>query len=414
MIPEKPKLRALSVFPYRVEGRPVLCLKDPEGITDQVATIPLDLGPFLLEMLDGNHTLRDIQAELVRRSGGRLIPLDDIEHLVGQLDEALFLDSPRFSARVAELLAEYRAAPVRRPALAGSAYPADPAEARSFLDGFYAGGEGPREEGTLRALAVPHLDLSFGGPVAARALGGLADRLPGETVVVLGVGHQLGRLPYALTGKDFETPLGTVRADRDLLDRVVDKAGSWVLEEELAHRAEHSVEFAALLLAHALEGRSFRILPVLCGSFHGFLESRESPAEDPLIGAFLETLAEEAGDALLYASVDLAHLGPHYGDPRPLAPARLREIERADRELLALAEAGDAEGFLAHQRACRDERRVCGMSALYTLLSLLPEDAEGRLLAYEQPVFPAEGNTVTIAAMTWTAAPDRPLTPPAR
>ena len=61
----------------------------------------------------------------------------------------------------------------------------------------------------------------------------------------------------------------------------------------------------------------------------------------------------------------------------------------------------DAEGFFRSLAAVRDRRRVCGLSALYTLLSLLPDGPEGRLFSYEQPVFPEEGNTVTICSMAW-------------
>jgi AmmeMemoRadiSam system protein B len=237
----------------------------------------------------------------------------------------------------------------------------------------------------------------------ASGLTGLAESFAGESVVVLGVGHNLGRLPYALTEKDYETPLGTVPLDRDLHRRVVDAAGSWVLDEELIHRGEHSVEFAAVFLKHALPDRELRILPVLCGSFHHLLLEGEEPAEDPLVGAFLETLAEEAGESLLFACVDLAHMGPHYGDRSPLRSADLERIEREDREMLERMSERDEEGFLEHLVKCDDRRRVCGLSAIYTTLALLPPGPPGRLAAYEQPEFPGPGNTVTVCSMTWSA-----------
>jgi AmmeMemoRadiSam system protein B len=398
---ERPRLRTLQVFPAEQDGKRVLCLRDPEGITDAVAVLPPALAVFLLETLDGDHELLDIQAEYTRRSGGRILPREDLLALVRQLDQALLLDGPAFSARLEEIRAEFRAAPARPAALAGSAYPSEPAELVEFLDGFGDGfGAGP-DGALLRAVAVPHLDPQSGGVATARGLKGLTEAFRGDTVVVLGTGHHLGLPPFALTGKDYETPLGTVPVDRDLLDRVVAKAGSWVLDEEVLHRSEHSAEFAAVFLRHALGDREFRILPVLCGSFHRFLEEGTTPREDPLVGAFLETLAEEAPDALLYASVDFAHMGPYYGDREPLTGADLESIERDDRRMLALMAARDAEGFFDHFRRDRDRRRVCGLSAIYSLLALLPPGPEGRLAAYEQPVFPAEGNTVTIGAMTW-------------
>lgn len=398
---EKPRLRPLQVFPAEEGGRQLLCFRDPEGVTDAVAALPPALAVFFLEMFDGEHGFLDIQAEYARRAGGELLTREELFGLLHQLDEAMLLDGPRYRARMEEIRREYHDAPARPAALAGGAYPDDPEELRRFLDGFAADVGAPAGADPVRAVAVPHLDPKSGGRTTARGLAGLAERFAGDTVVVLGTGHHLGALPFALTTKDHETPLGLVPVDRDLLDRVVAKAGSWLLDEELVHRNEHSGEFAAVFLRHALGDRDFRILPVLCGSFHGFLGDGEDPDADPLIGAFLETLREEAPDALVYASVDFAHMGPYYGDREPLTPADLRRIEADDREMLARMAARDAAGFFAHFRRDRDRRRVCGMSALYSLLALLPPGSQGELVAYEQPVFPEAGNTVTIGAMTW-------------
>ena len=45
---------------------------------------------------------------------------------------------------------------------------------------------------------------------------------------------------------------------------------------------------------------------------------------------------------------------------------------------------------------------MCGFSAIYTTLALLPPGPPGRLVSYEQPEFPEPGNTVTICSMTWS------------
>lgn len=397
---KRPRLRQLDVFPQTRNGRTVIMIRDPEGITDQVAALEPPLAQFLFERLDGTRTKEEVAEELSRLSGGRI----ELDAILEQLDKAYFLESPRFLAQRATVLNAYREAPDRPAMSAGSSYPEDPEEAAAFFDDLYDGVVTDTAGPGLRALAVPHLDLRYGGRVAARGLAGLGERFDGETVVVLGVGHNLGRLPFAVTGKTYATPLGPVPVDIDLFRRVVEKAGTWVLEEELQHRYEHSAEFAAVLLRHALPDRDLKILPVLCGSFHAFVEGGREPAGDPLVGAFLETLAEEAGDALILASVDLAHMGPFYGDPAPLGEADIQRIEAGDREMLARMEAGDPGGFFAHFTDCGDDRRVCGMSALYSLLHLLPEGMRGRLISYEQPVFPEEGNTVTICSMEWCQA----------
>jgi AmmeMemoRadiSam system protein B len=386
----RPRLRPLEAVTQIVKGRPLVVLRDPEGVSDAVAAIPPDFARILIDALDGSRTLAELEEVFDPRA--------DIAGVVGRLDEALFLESPRYRARKDELLAEYRAAPAR-PSITAGQWPED---LPAFLDGLYSGLPPSRARSPLRAVAIPHLDLRYGGRTAARALEGLGDRFTGDTVVILGVGHQLAHLPYALTRKAFETPLGTVPIAEDLYDRVIAKAGTWLEEEELIHRREHSVEYAALLLRHALPGRDFRILPVLCGSFCPMIAEGREPATVPLVGAFIETLLEEVGEALLLASVDLAHLGPAYGDPEPLTEADLAAAGAADLAMLDAATSRDASGFFQSLVECEDRRRVCGSSALYTLLALLPPGPKGRLLAYEQPVFPEPGNTVTICAVHWT------------
>lgn len=393
-MPEMPKLRQLEAVPQEMEGRLMILLRDPEGISDQVAVLPPPYAQFLFEMMDGTHTFAEIGAEFTRRSGETM----DFEDLAKRFDESCFLEGSRVEEKRAEILAAYRGQDAR-PVAEIRAYPEEPV---AFLDSIYQGTSVPDVDGSLRALAIPHLDLRFGGRAAAMALSGLADRFSGDTVVVLGVGHSLARQPYALTELDFETPAGAVPLARDLCSRVVSAAGSWVLEEELIHRDEHSVEYAATLLRHALPGRELKLLPVLCGSFHGHLLDGRSPESDPRVDVFSEILREEAGDALIVASVDLAHLGPHYGDREPLTRRDLQQAEREDRSMLACMADRDAEGFFEGLAAGHDRRRVCGLSAIYTMLRILPESAKGSLIAYEQPVFPEEGNTVTICSMAWT------------
>ncbi|HEV3256393.1 MAG TPA: hypothetical protein VG013_05880, partial [Gemmataceae bacterium] len=79
-----------------------------------------------VQMLDGRHTLRDIQAETMRLAGGELVPLEAFTALVEKLDEALFLDGPRFRKHVD--------GPIREPSCIGC-YEAEPEALRRQLHG---------------------------------------------------------------------------------------------------------------------------------------------------------------------------------------------------------------------------------------------------------------------------------------
>src|SRR5436305_1157196 len=83
-----------------------------------------------LQMFDGRQTLRDVQDQAMRSLGGQLVPLETFARLAERLDEALFLDGPRFRARADR--------PIRPPACLGS-YEEDPARLRRQLEHLFTG-----------------------------------------------------------------------------------------------------------------------------------------------------------------------------------------------------------------------------------------------------------------------------------
>jgi AmmeMemoRadiSam system protein B len=62
-----------------------------------------------------------------------------------------------------------RAAKVRRPAVAGSFYPADPGELDALIVRYLAQAGDPPEAPPPKALIVPHAGYIYSGPVAASA-----------------------------------------------------------------------------------------------------------------------------------------------------------------------------------------------------------------------------------------------------
>ncbi len=97
----------------------------------------------------------------------------------------------------------------------------------------------------------------------------------------------------------------------------------------------------------------------------------------------------------LVAGVDLAHVGPRFGDAEPNTPASLREVEAADRVMLQAVTDGDHARFYAGIAADGDSRRICGLSPIYTFLRVLA-GAPGRLIRYTQ--WPDAEGAVTFCA----------------
>jgi len=402
---EYPRLRPVEAFPAVVSGQEVLCLRDPQLYCEAVIYVPAQTAS-ILGLFDGQHSLLDIQEAFARRFGSLLFR-EQLLQVIRSLDEHLLLDSPRFADHRAEVEEGFRRARSRAALLGGKSYPSDPTALRQQLDSYLTVPDGPGDTppspsaASLAGLVVPHIDFARGGPCYAWGYRELEGAPSADRWVILGTVHAPIARPFALTRKDFETPLGTVETDQGFMDRLLAGVGSDYFEDELAHRGEHSIEFQALFLRHRTPSAGpVRIVPVLCASFHRFVEDRRSPGEDREIDAFVaairDTIVSLGGRTVIMASADLAHVGPRFGDPRQITPGQLREVADADREMLGSVEAADAEAFFRAVARDGDRRRICGLPPIYTLLRLLP-GAWGRTLRYSQWADPQ--GTVTFAAV---------------
>ena len=399
---EYPRLRPLELFPARVDGQQVLCLRDPTHLAESVISVSRQAA-VIIGLFDGRHSLLDIQEAHARRFGALLFR-EQLLGLIHSLDEHLLLDSPRFARHLETLETTFREAATRPAQLAGRAYPADPQELRTQLDGFFGAIDGPGgtppspEAAQLAGLVVPHIDFQRGGPCYAWGYREAAGAPTPDRWVILGTVHAPIARPFALTRKSFQTPLGTADTDREFMDSLLARVGERYLDDEFAHRGEHSIEFLCVLLRHLVPG-PLRIVPVLCGSLHEAVEAGRSPGRGDVaefLAALRETSAEQGGRTVFVASADLAHVGPQFGDEDRITPEVLRVVETADREMLARAEAGDADGFFQAVARDGDRRRICGLPPIYAMLRLL-EGSHGRLLRYGQ--WPDPNGTVTFAAL---------------
>jgi hypothetical protein len=116
------------------------------------------------------------------------------------------------------------------------------------------------------------------------------------------------------------------------------------------------------------------------------------------VDALRDTIASSSRRVCLIAGVDLAHVGPRFGDAAPNTTDSLAAVEAADRRMLESVVAADAGGFFASVAADGDARRICGLSPIYTLLRLLP-GSPGRLLRYTQ--WPDPEGAVTFCAVSY-------------
>jgi MEMO1 family protein len=261
-------------------------------------------------------------------------------------------------------------------------------------------------------LIAPHIDPNRGGRAYAWAYKQVAEQSDADLFVILGTAHNPLAEQFCVARKDFWTPLGTVPTDRRFVDRMTAHLASSVAgrrldlsADEAAHRFEHSIEFQAVLLQYVLGGRrDFRIVPVLIASFQDFIDAGSPPDESLDVQSFLSAVLAAAGEhrgAVCYiAAADLAHVGQRFGDPWTLDARRLAEQSADDRTLLELACRRDSAGFFEHAARQRDSRRICGLSPIYVLLSLV-QGAKGELLCYDQATEPDGSSCVSFASVAF-------------
>ena len=401
-LPDRPRLRALEVLPVVEGGRRSIVLRDPLGLAQGIAILPLPIVPIALA-LDGTRTL----VEIHREAAGQMdeLPMEVVEEVVRQLEEAHFLEGAGFETHRSDVIERFRASPARAAAHAGGAYEADRAALGAQIDAMHAAyGSAARSVGPdlppvlpsrrLRGLVAPHIDLRRGARAYGAAYAALRSAADATVFVVFGTAHAPVERPWAITEKSYATPLGIVPTDATLVRDIERRFGGDARRDELAHMNEHSIEFQAVMLRHALPDRELSIVPILCGR----LRPGTAETED-LIGAVQGALAADGRKACVIAGADLAHVGPRFGDASAYSPAARSALEVRDRESMALVGAGDGPGFFNHVAEDDETRRVCGTSPIYATLGVLGA-AAGELLMYEQNVDASDGSIVSYAALT--------------
>jgi len=402
----RPRLRPVEtvLVPDPRFGQTVM-LRDTEGVTSKVATIPAPLIPIVARF-DGSLTIEEIAA-LVSKEAGLQVPVAVVQKLADDLDEALFLDSPRYQAKRRSVEEEFTRSSVRPATHAGGAYHADPVRLRAYLEKDCIGSAGPKEKnGAVRGLIAPHIDPWRGKLGYGHAYGllraGLSRQV--DTFVLLGTSHAPMKEPFALCRKSFDTPFGLIEADVGAIDAIAARAPFDPFADVFNHKREHSLEFQAVFVKHLVGRRSVRIIPILCGlgdSQRTGVCPENDPRSEAFLGAVRAIVEKHADRTVVIAGADLAHVGPRFGDSEAYDQEQRDKLEQADRASLELAGAAAHRDFFFQVQSDLDMRRVCGLGPIYALLRVLPSGCKGSLAHYEQTIDPLEGSIVSHAAMAF-------------
>ncbi len=384
---EIPRLRTdIDIIPTVYRGEKVFLVKDSLGIIPDPVLLRGEALQFI-GLIDGKRDIREIQLEMMRRRGGIFVRIEDISGMLSELDAAFLMDSDNYRKRKAVLIREYSRQDIRNAFLAGKSYPEKPDDLTSYIESILISDEGGSDRlggRKVLALVAPHIDLEVGKKIYARAYQAVKDVFP-QKVLLLGTGHSLQESYLSLTTKDFLTPWGRIRTDKQWVERLIRGGGPDVVSShDMDHRNEHALEFQLLFLHH-LFGDDFTLVPVLCGSFHRVLHDVSRPKEIPGMEGFLSELKHfieaENESLLIVAGVDLSHIGPKFGHRRT-ASSLLWEAKEHDKSLLEKIGGGDVQGFWRQVQRVNNKYNVCGFSSLAILLELF-EGKEGQILGYD-------------------------------
>ena len=313
----------------------------------------------------------------------------------------MLLDNDRYAEAYETALSEYRGRNSRPPALAGGCYPSDTGELTDLLSRYFdwAKKVSPGPPSEVRGLICPHIDYARGADIYARVWSQAKEAVrEAELVVVLGTDHNEGTGRITATRQSYETPWGILPTAQDIVEELIREIGEDTLTCELNHRHEHSIESALIWLHYLLGDKPCELLPVLCGSFHPFIELGRSPGKANHIHSAIEVIKRASAQrrTLIVAAADLAHQGTVFGDSLGLDIAAKAGMAGKDEELMAIINRGDAEAFFSVISAEKDSRHVCGLPPIYIALSIL-DGAEGTTLGYSQcPASKDETSLVSI------------------
>lgn len=272
---------------------------------------------------------------------------------------------------------------MRPPAFAGQFYAGFESSLREQIEWCYTHKYGPGKIPKVKAgprkilgLVSPHAGYPYSGPVAAHGFASLAkDGVP-QTVVLIGPAHQQMRGVFADVSKKWNTPLGEVEVDSELMKKIISKT-KFITEDPIAHFEEHSLEVQLPFLQHLFDS-DFRITPIIMGA--GEMGQEISVK---LGNAIVKAIKELNRDALVLASSDFIHYGVVYGyvPVTGSLPEILQWIKRVDQETISKIEKLDVNGF--YEVLKKYNSTTCGFGPIAVVMTTVKDlGAKARTLKY--------------------------------
>lgn len=219
-----------------------------------------------------------------------------------------------------------------------------------------------REEGScVKAIIAPHAGYAYSGPTMAYAYAYLEPNTI-HRIFVLGPSHHFfSRKCHISMCSEYETPLGNIDVDRETCKQLMDSGEFSPLDLD-DDEAEHSIEMHLPYIAKMMQGKSYKVVPIVVGAL--------SPESEAMYGGLLEPYLSLPENAFIISS-DFCHWGARFG-----YQFRRKEDEQIHASIAWL----DSEGMKAIEKKDPDvfhtylrtyENTICGRHPIGVLLQAL-------------------------------------------
>jgi len=348
-------------------------ISDPLLISEPIA-LPFAYYPLIQTLMEGGKT----PEEIAKDGTAKLLNLTDekLFILLDNLVSLYMIDTPSSSIAV-QNMQSYIAGNIRPSYCHSFSYPEDPTELKAFLNIMLDKGKSLTDK-PVKAILAPHIDLRLeeSWEVYANSFLALKNVKEVDTVILLGTAHYRSTADFMFTKKDFETPLGKLETDQELLVEI--EKNTNITYDDIAHYKEHSIEFHILFLQHLLNNKNVKILPILTGSPSNYIGVKTTPDSNEeynkTITAIKDAIATTGRKVLILSSGDLSHVGRKFGDEFPAATEQIR-IKGEDQLLIEKLSSTDKNAFFTEIAEMADKNRICGSAPFYSALSLTEADS---------------------------------------
>ena len=421
-----PHARPIQPIPVSKDGQQFVALRDPAMLVNQSMVVnPGAMG--LVQQFQGELAIEDI--------ADKFVPVDQvqdpekrseiIERLTGEIralaegmDKFGLLWGPTFNDlenKRAEALATAGAFPVSASgSLVMLAQQLDtesepPSEdsdkiawARDLTDRtiqkWLEEAEDPEFDTPPMGLVVPHLDYSKAHEVYASAYRSWDGVAAPDRVVILGTNHFGMGDGVVMSRYGFDTPLGRVRPDTDVVEKLGNALGDRLFKDELDLAPEHSIELH-LPFIQKLFGDVPVVAALMPDPTQPLLEDdggRVSWKE--FVDTCTGIISESGGVTYFVASADLSHVGPQFGEPKAVDSERKEEVERHDREMIGHYLANNQDSFIEAMEWSKNPTHWCSIGNMEATAKISQvEDIE--LLDYRQAVDDQGTALVSVASI---------------